>query len=78
MSVGAEPSAGLEFQNVNEIRGIDQRFIFTSLIVRKQTFVGTFSKFRNPLVDHRRNPELGDTLRRFRVQAQSQGIEQLI
>jgi hypothetical protein len=63
-------------QDRNEVRGIDDGFVFGALVVGQETFVRALGECADAFLNLRGNLKLGDAARGFGVQAAAEWVEQ--
>src|ERR1700733_5917306 len=68
----------LELEDRNEIRGVDQRFVFAKFLRTETAFVGALTKRINPFLNWRIDAKVDETPRGLRVEASAQGVQKTI
>src|ERR1700733_4224307 len=68
----------LELEDRNEIRGVDQRFVFAKFLRTETAVVGPLTKRINPFLNWRIDAKVDETPRGLRVEASAQGVQNTI
>jgi hypothetical protein len=75
-AASAQLPPGFELQDGDEVCGIDDGFVFGSLVIGEQTFIGAFGECADAFLNIRGNLKLGNAARGFGVQAAAERVEQ--
>ena len=69
---------GFEFEDGNEIGGVDQRLVLRAVTIAERAFVCLFGELVNPLLYRRGYLEIFHSARGFSIQTAAQGFEETV